>query len=62
VLGTFIQVSIDDGPGPSIKYQYAELVKLFSVVSVLVRCCDLSSECKTQVGVPHPPLLYYVIL
>ncbi|KAF6033840.1 USP9X [Bugula neritina] len=60
VLGTFIQVSIDDGPGPSIKYQYAELVKLFSVVSVLVRCCDLSSECKTQEGQPMAPNPYAI--
>ncbi|XP_067944193.1 ubiquitin carboxyl-terminal hydrolase 9X-like [Watersipora subatra] len=48
VLGTFIQVAIDEGPGPSIKYQYVELAKLFSVVSILIRCCDVSSECRTQ--------------
>ena len=37
---------MDDGPGPSIKYQYAELGKLYQVVSSLVRCCDVS--CVTQ--------------
>ena len=26
-----LQVSLDDGPGPSIKYQYAELGKLYQV-------------------------------
>ena len=31
------------------KYQYAELSKLFSVVSQLVRCCDVSSKCASSV-------------
>jgi len=46
VPAIFIQVALDDGPGPSIKYQYAELGKLYQVVSSLVRCCDVS--CVTQ--------------
>merc|ERR1712106_1295190 len=33
----------DDGPGPPIKYQYAELGKLYQVVSTLARCCDVSA-------------------
>lgn len=47
VLGTFIQVALDEGPGPTIKYQYVELHKLYSVVSTLIRCCDLTPECNT---------------
>ena len=32
----FISVSLDDGPGPPIKYQYAELGKLYQVTTLLV--------------------------
>ena len=38
-------VALDEGPGPPIKYQYAELNRLYSVVSMLVRCCDVSTRC-----------------
>ena len=37
-----VALALDDGPGPPIKYQYAELAKLYQVVSTLVRCCDVS--------------------
>ena len=43
VASLLISVALDDGPGPPIKYQYAELAKLYQVVSTLVRCCDVSS-------------------
>lgn len=46
VPATFMRVALDEGPGPPIKYQYAELGKLYHVVSLLVCCCDVS--CKTQ--------------
>ena len=74
VPATFIQVALDEGPGPPIKYQYAELSKLYQVytrfssqlaifalsdlsnyvsilqvVSLLVRCCDVSSKCQSAV-------------
>jgi len=49
VVGMFIQVAIDDGPGPTIKYQYPELNKLYAVISLLIRCCDVNQFCKTQV-------------
>lgn len=45
VPSLFMLVALDEGPGPPIKYQYAELNRLYSVVSVLVRCCDVSSRC-----------------
>lgn len=38
---TFMQVAIDEGPGPAIKYQYPELSKLHQVVITLIRCCDI---------------------
>ncbi|KAK3094503.1 hypothetical protein FSP39_002606 [Pinctada imbricata] len=45
VPSLFMLVALDEGPGPPIKYQYAELNRLFSVVSILVRCCDVSARC-----------------
>lgn len=45
VPSLFMLVALDEGPGPPIKYQYAELNRLYSVVSVLVRCCDVSNRC-----------------
>lgn len=44
VPATFILVALDEGPGPPIKYQYADLGKLYQVVSLLVRFCDVSSK------------------
>lgn len=40
----FMSVALDEGPGPPIKYQYADLSKLYQVVSTLVRCCDVTSK------------------
>lgn len=45
VAAHFITVSLDEGPGPPIKYQYADFSKLFQVVSILVRSCDVSAKC-----------------
>ena len=42
-------MALDDGPGPPIKYQYAELGKLFQVVSTLVRCCDITSLSQSSI-------------
>ena len=44
----FMQLALDEGPGPPIKYQYAELGKLYAVVSQLVRCCDVSNRCQSS--------------
>ncbi|XP_030369464.1 probable ubiquitin carboxyl-terminal hydrolase FAF isoform X2 [Scaptodrosophila lebanonensis] len=44
----FMQVALDDGPGPSIKYQYPEFSKLHQVVSHLVRCSDVSDKCQSS--------------
>lgn len=45
---TFIQVSLDDGPAPPIKYQSADLGKLYQLVSVLIRSCDVSHRCRNS--------------
>ena len=51
VPAMFMLVALDEGPGPPIKYQYAELGKLYAVVSQLVRCCDVSPRCQSSVAV-----------
>ena len=51
VPATFMMVALDEGPGPPIRYQYAELGKLFSVVSLLVRCCDVSVRMRSSAAV-----------
>jgi ubiquitin carboxyl-terminal hydrolase 9/24 len=54
-----LQVALDEGPGPPIKYQFAELGKLYQVVSQLVRCCDVSSKCQSAIeGKPPAPNPY----
>lgn len=50
VPATFMLVALDEGPGPPIKYQYAELGKLYTVVSQLVRCCDVSSRMQSSIN------------
>ncbi|XP_033356836.1 probable ubiquitin carboxyl-terminal hydrolase FAF-X isoform X1 [Bombus vosnesenskii] len=47
---TFMLVAIDEGPGPTIKYQYPELTKLHQVVSMLIRCCDVSSKAHSSLA------------
>ena len=54
VPSLFISVSLDEGPGPPIKYQYAELGKLFQVVSSLVRCCDITSLAQSSIEGQSP--------
>jgi len=55
VASLLMSVALDDGPGPPIKYQYAELGKLYQVVSTLVRCCDVSAVSQSSVE-GQPPL------
>ncbi|XP_070538663.1 ubiquitin carboxyl-terminal hydrolase 9X-like isoform X2 [Ptychodera flava] len=55
VPATFMLVALDEGPGPPIKYQYAELGKLYSVVSMLIRSCDVSSRCQSSTT-SNPPV------
>ncbi|XP_034939757.1 probable ubiquitin carboxyl-terminal hydrolase FAF-X isoform X2 [Chelonus insularis] len=54
---TFMLVAIDEGPGPTIKYQYPELTKLHQVVSMLIRCCDVSSRCQSSHAASGMPVL-----
>ncbi|XP_067107993.1 ubiquitin carboxyl-terminal hydrolase 9X isoform X3 [Osmerus mordax] len=55
VPATFMLVALDEGPGPPIKYQYAELGKLYTVVSQLLRCCDVSTRMQSSIN-GNPPL------
>ncbi|XP_062303511.1 probable ubiquitin carboxyl-terminal hydrolase FAF-X isoform X2 [Osmerus eperlanus] len=58
VPATFMLVALDEGPGPPIKYQYAELGKLYTVVSQLLRCCDVSARMQSSINgnpaLPNP--------
>ncbi|XP_062941292.1 probable ubiquitin carboxyl-terminal hydrolase FAF-X isoform X3 [Cynocephalus volans] len=54
IPATFMLVSLDEGPGPPIKYQYAELGKLYSVVSQLIRCCNVSSRMQSSINGNSP--------
>lgn len=46
-------VALDEGPGPNIKYQYPELTKLHMVVSLLIRCCDVSAKTQSSSQVSY---------
>jgi len=41
-------VALDDGPAPPIKYQCADLTKLYQSVAVLIRSCDVSHRCRNS--------------
>lgn len=56
VPSMFIAVAVDDGPGPPIKYQYADFSKLFQVVSILIRNCDMKSVCQSSNESPDATL------
>lgn len=47
-----MQVALDEGPGPPIKYEYPDFSKLHQVVSNLIRCTDLSARCESSSGQP----------
>lgn len=61
VPAMFMLVALDEGPGPPIKYQYAELGKLYAVVSLLIRCCDVSSKCQSSATASVSPRLVYLL-
>ncbi|ESN99988.1 hypothetical protein HELRODRAFT_192681, partial [Helobdella robusta] len=44
----FLIVAMDESKIPSIKYQSTELTKVYAVISVLVRCCDVSAFCSSS--------------
>lgn len=49
-----MKVALDEGPGPTIKYQYPELNRLHQCVSILVRASDISSRCQSSGQAPVP--------
>lgn len=51
-----MQVALDEGPGPPIKYEYPDFSKLHQVVSNLIRCCDLSARCESSNPAEQPVL------
>lgn len=53
-----MQVVLEEGPGPSIKYQYPDVSKLHQVVASLVRSSDVSSRCQSSNQMPVKPNVY----
>lgn len=49
VPAIFMSLVLEDGPGPAIKFQYADFSKLYQVVSILVRCCKPKLACNSAV-------------
>lgn len=58
VVEMFMLVALDEGPGPAIKYQYAELGRLYQVVSQLIRSCDVSHKQQSSQPVSMKFILY----
>lgn len=53
-----MQVALEEGPGPSIKYQYPDISKLHQVVSNLVRSSDISARCVSSNQSPIRPNIF----
>ena len=51
VLLTFIRLAIEEEFNNSVKYQYAESAKLYSLVSVLIRSCDVTKYMNSAIKV-----------
>lgn len=47
-----MRAASDESPGQPSKHQYPELCKLHQLVSQLVRCSDITSECSTPTETP----------
>ncbi|XP_077293704.1 ubiquitin carboxyl-terminal hydrolase-like faf isoform X2 [Arctopsyche grandis] len=48
VVYLMVSISIDESIQIANKFQYSDLIKLHQVVSLLVRCCDVSSRCQSS--------------
>lgn len=53
-----MQVALEEGPGPSIKYQYPDISKLHQVVANLVRSSDISTRCQSSNQGPIRPNIF----
>ena len=51
VLQIFIRLAFEDERSTTIKYPYSELTKLYSLVSILIRSCDVSKSMKSSIDV-----------
>lgn len=51
VLQTFIRLAFEDDRSTSSRYPYSELTKLYSLVSILIRSCDVSKSMKSSLDV-----------
>lgn len=48
VPSIFILIAIDEGSGMPSKFQCADFSELYQVVSLLIRCCDVTSKCASS--------------
>ena len=60
VPSLFISVSLDDGPGPPIKYQYAELGKLYQVYNTSWPLCPYLNLLLTLGCINPGPMLRHL--
>ncbi|XP_063547239.1 probable ubiquitin carboxyl-terminal hydrolase FAF-X isoform X2 [Cydia strobilella] len=57
ILDIVLSVCMDDSSSSLGKYQYPESAKIHQLVSLLVRCCDVSARCQSaNVAEGAPPL------
>lgn len=54
VLQIFIRLAFEDERSTAIKYPYSELTKLYSLVSILIRSCDVSKSMKSSIDDQEP--------
>ena len=53
VPSSFIALCLDEGPGNPIRSPYVDYTKLYAVVSILVRCYDLSVKQQSSLEVRY---------
>eukprot|EP00795_Rhopilema_esculentum_P016175 gene16175-7538_t len=60
VLQTFIRLAFEDERSSTSRYPYSELTKLYSLVSILIRSCDVSKSMKSSIedNDPKPNRFY----
>ena len=51
VPSSFIALCLDEGPGNPIRSPYVDYTKLYAVVSILIRCYDLSVKQQSSLEV-----------
>jgi len=53
VPSSFIALCLDEGPGNPVRSPYVDYTKLYAVVSILIRCYDLSAKQQSSIEVGY---------